>query len=180
MVANPAGPSAAQIRLYHVLARRLGWSDEQRRAFLLRNLGRRSSKDLTRAQLSSVIDWQQYALGLRTARPRWRPRGPTRGQFLKIEQFKRLPCPAGWRTHPARSVVMMGRLAKRDVAGVEELTTREASTFIEFLKAVFGRSSPRKRETQARDRSGAHGPASPGARRRGEPVQQDLPDVGPG
>ena len=173
MVAHQAGPSAAQIRLYHVLARQLGWDDEHRRAFLARNLGHRSSKELSRAQLSDVIDWQQYALGLRTAPPRWRPLGPTRRQLLKIEQFACLPCPAGWHTHPAKSVAMMQRLAKRTVAGVEELTTREASKFIEFLKAVFRRSGVGDLRARRAQRAQTERARTPGPAHRSGPAGQD-------
>ena len=143
MVAAHERPSTAQIRLYHVLARRLGWSDTQRHEFLQQHMGHASSKDLTRVELSDVIDWQQYALGLRTDRPRWRPQGPSRGQLAMIQGFARLPCPNSWHVHPARNRVIMRRLSRRDVASVDELTRAEASKFIEFLKAVFRRSRAR-------------------------------------
>ena len=143
MVAARQRPSAAQIRLYHVLARRLGWSEEDRHAFLRRNLGHESSNQVSRSQLSDVIDWQQYVLGMESERPRWRPEGPSRGQLAMIQGFARLPCPEGWHVHPARNRVMMRRLARRDVANVEELTRAEASKFIEFLKAVFKRNRAR-------------------------------------
>jgi len=150
MVTTANRPSVAQLRLHHMLARRLGWSDRDRRQFLERQLGHASSKELTRGQLADVIDWQQYALGLRPDGPRWRPQGPTSGQRALVERFARLPCPTGWHTHPARSVAMMQRLAGRRVEGLDELTVREASKFIEFLKAVFKRSRARAGKAEPR------------------------------
>lgn len=47
-------PTKEQIKFYHTMASRMGWDDDQRRAFLAANYGRESCTELTRQDMVSV------------------------------------------------------------------------------------------------------------------------------
>jgi len=120
-----------QQRRYRAQVKRLGLTDEQRRDLLERLTGKRSTLELTRAELERVIRFQARMLG---------ERHPT--QDDKIRALEKV---LGWSGQPARLAGFIRRQTGGKKFQLSQLTPREKSALIEGLKGVL-KSLQRKRE----------------------------------
>jgi hypothetical protein len=73
--------------LLHVIPARLGWSDAERREFLVARTGKRSSVDLTHREATLVLDLL-FAMQRGESPPTFRADGPTRFELEKLSSLR--------------------------------------------------------------------------------------------
>jgi len=108
-------------------------NDEARRGILFQTVGKESSKDLTRAEMRTVIDHQEYLLGRRPAPPISVSSGATVEQRALIRS---LETDLGWADNPDRLRGFVRKMTHERVEDVDRLRRSEASQVIEGLKSM--------------------------------------------
>lgn len=134
--------SASQNRRYWQQIQALGLrgNDEARRGILFQAVGKESSKDLTKGQMRTVIDYQEYLLGHRPAPPISVSSGATVEQRELIHSLER---DLDWADNPDRLRGFVRKMTHERVEDVDRLKRSEASQVIEGLKSMRGQDRHR-------------------------------------
>jgi len=130
-----------QNRLYWRQVQELGLREreEARRGIVYRCVGKTSSRELTEAEMRTVIDYQEYLLHRRSDPPITCVQGATAEQK---ELLHRLEKGLGWHEDPRRLAGFVRKMTKERTDDVDRLRRQEASLIIEALKSM----STRRRE----------------------------------
>jgi len=128
---------AKQKQLLHVIPQRLGWTDEERREFLVARTGKRSSVDLTHREATLVLDLL-FAMQRGERPPTMRLDGPTRFELEKLTALRE-------KLGPARFDGLARRLSKGRTSEPRMMNGGEARALLEAAKSILareGRGSP--------------------------------------
>lgn len=131
MPATARRPTPKQIQLLHVLPARLGWSDEERREFLIARAGKRSSKDLTHREATLLIDrLLEMTRGERIAT--FRDDGATRFELQEVGRLRD-------RLGAGRFDGLARRLTRGRTCEPALMTGRETRALIQAAKSILSR-----------------------------------------
>lgn len=146
-------PTALQLKIVHVAARKVGLNDAQYRTLLANAAGVQSSKDLTQAGFEDVMAVLED-LGFRDDRngeTYWRDKVEARGQAGNARMVHKI------RELAKHSIYPLERLVWRHSEGrtedVEQLTPREAWKLIEMLKGSNARTEAKHAQERHRQPS---------------------------
>jgi hypothetical protein len=122
---------AKQKQLLHVIPARLGWTEEERREFLVARTGKRSSVDLTHREATLVLDLL-FAMQ-RGERPVvWRSDGATVFEIQKLSGLRE-------ELGPARFDGLARHMTKGRTIEPRMMSGREARALLEAAKSILNR-----------------------------------------
>jgi hypothetical protein len=137
---------AKQKQLLHVIPSRLGWSDEERREFLIARTGKRSSIDLTHREATLVLDLL-FAMQRGERPPTMRLDGPTRFELEKLTALREELGAArfdGLARHLSKGRPSgHGVPAEPGTAEPRMMSGREARALLEAAKSILAREAGR-------------------------------------